>query len=120
MGKQITIEVEEYERLKRAADALEAIEDAADLEAIEQARAHPEDGMPGRYVGRLIDREAPLRVFRDWRGLTQQQLADAAGVSRVQIAEIEAGRKTGSVATLGRLAEALSTTIDELVPWPPE
>jgi transcriptional regulator with XRE-family HTH domain len=56
-----------------------------------------------------------LRVWRDVRGLTQMALAEASGVNRVQIADIEAGRKTGSVATIGKLAEALGIGIDDLV-----
>jgi mRNA interferase RelE/StbE len=36
-------------------------------------------------------------------------------VGRVTVAEIETGRKTGSVATLRRLAAALEVTVDDLV-----
>jgi mRNA interferase RelE/StbE len=35
--------------------------------------------------------------------------------NRVQIADIEAGRKSGSVATLHKLAEALAVTVDDLI-----
>jgi mRNA interferase RelE/StbE len=42
-------------------------------------------------------------------------LFTTSGVNRVQIADIEAGRKSGSVETILKLADALGVAIDELV-----
>lgn len=109
MNETVTIPVEEYNRL------LEAAEDLEDLRAIEHARAHPEEGVPHAFVVRLIDGENPVAVFRDWRGLGQSELARRSGVNRTQIADIEAGRKTGSAKTLKKLAEALGIALDDLV-----
>ena len=39
--------------------------------------------------------ESPMRILRRHRGLTQQQLADAAGMSRPYLTEMEKGRKSG-------------------------
>ena len=47
--------------------------------------------------------------------LNQDELAKISDVNRTTIGEIEIGRKQGSVATLGRLANALNVTIDDLV-----
>jgi mRNA interferase RelE/StbE len=108
MSKTITIPLEEYQRL------LEAAEDLEDLCAVADYHANPQEGVPHAFVVRLIDGENPVAVFRDWRGLSQSELARKSGVNRTQIADIEAGRKTGSVATLKKLAEALRVTIDDL------
>ncbi len=56
-----------------------------------------------------------MRVWRGYRGLTQSALAASSGVNRVQIANIEAGARTGSVETLKRLAGALGLAVDDLV-----
>ncbi|WP_048649190.1 helix-turn-helix transcriptional regulator [Nitratireductor soli] len=109
MGEMVTITREEYSKL------LEAAEDLADIEAYDRARRDPGAAIPADSVRRMVDGESPLRVFRDLRGLTQMQLAERASVNRVQIADIEAGRKTGSVQTLHKLAEALEISIDDLV-----
>ncbi len=113
MVEMVTIPLAEYERLKALAD------DAADLRAYDQALEDLESGrehlIPAAFADRLIDGEAPLRVYRDWRGLTQEQLAEKAGVNRVQIADIEAGRKSGSVATVAKLARALDVSVDALI-----
>ncbi|MPT48031.1 MAG: XRE family transcriptional regulator [Sphingobium sp.] len=90
-----------------------------DLRAYDRAKVALETGddelLPAEYVGRIIAGENPLRVWRDVRGMTQMALADASGVNRVQIANIESGIKAGSVATVKKLAEALNITVDELI-----
>ncbi len=109
MAGTVTITREEYDRLCEAADEL------ADIEAYDRAMADGGESIPAEYVKRIVEGESPLRVFRDLRGLTQEALAHSSGVNRVQIADIEAGRKTGSVQTLGKLASTLGVTIDDLV-----
>jgi mRNA interferase RelE/StbE len=42
-------------------------------------------------------------------------LFETSGVNRVQIADIEAGRKSGSVETIRKLADALGVAMDDLV-----
>ncbi|MFA7505273.1 MAG: helix-turn-helix transcriptional regulator [Burkholderiaceae bacterium] len=113
MNGMVKITRGEYDRLFAATEELE------ELRAYDRAMARHASGeeelIPAAFVDRLLAGETPLRVYRDLRGLTQQQLADAAGVNRVQIADIEAGRKAGSIGTVRKLAEALGLTIDDLV-----
>lgn len=109
MIEKVTIPRDEYEAL------LAAREDLEDLKAVQDHLANPGEAFPSEVVKRLIDGDSPLRVFRQWRGLSQSALAAASGVSRVQIIDIEAGRATGSVATLKKLAAALDLTVDDLV-----
>lgn len=113
MNDMVKISREEYDRL------LAAAEDLADIRAYDRATAALESGddelIPAGYAERLLSGESPLRVYRELRGMTQVQLAEAADVNRVQIANIEAGKGAGSVATVKRLADALGVVIDDLV-----
>lgn len=109
MNELVTIRKDEYERLKSAAEEL------ADIIAYDRAMADGGESVPAEFVKRMIDGESALRVYRELRAFTQVQLGERSGVNRVQIAEIEAGRKTGSIETIRRLAQALSVTIDDLV-----
>ncbi len=109
MNEMVTIPRAEYERLREAA------EDLADIQAYDRAMAAGEESFPSEIVDRLVNGESPLRVFRDFRGLTQSALATASGVNRVQIADIEAGRRSASVETFRKLAQALNLSIDDLV-----
>jgi len=58
---------------------------------------------------------AILRERRGRQGLSQQALADRAGLSRNFVAQIERGESSPTVATLARLAAALTTTVGELL-----
>ena len=66
---------------------------------------------------RLAAGEAPLRVWREHRGLTLRALAAAAGISPAMLSETETGKKEGSVRTLRSLAHALDVDLDDLVSW---
>lgn len=59
-----------------------------------------------------------LKEWRERRFLTQQQLADAAGVAPATIVRIEQGQVTPNFGTLRKLAAALGVTLDDLVPDP--
>ncbi|SEP77207.1 mRNA interferase RelE/StbE [Devosia sp. YR412] len=113
MNEMVTIPREEYDRL------VEAAEDLADIAAYHRVKADlaagREEMIPSEFADRIIDGESPLRVYREYRGLTQTALAAAAKVNRVQIADIEARRKSGSIETVRKLADALRVTIDDLV-----
>lgn len=114
MNETVTIPKAEYERLC----ALE--EEYADIRAaltVESRIARGEEELiPSDVVDRLLDGESPLRVWREFRNLTQADLARASDVNRVQIVEIEAGRGSGSVHTLHKLAVALGVTVDDIIP----
>lgn len=116
MNEMVTIPKDEYLRLK----ALE--EDLSDLQSISEVLKRLEVGeeelLPSFVVDQLLDGKAPLLVWREHRNLTQAELARRSKVNRVQIIDIEAGRKTGSVETLRKLAQELSIDIDDLVSTP--
>lgn len=58
--------------------------------------------------------ENQVRRHRQLAGMTQQQLADRAGVTRQTILSIEKGNYTPSVALALTLAEAFSVRVEEL------
>jgi transcriptional regulator with XRE-family HTH domain len=57
---------------------------------------------------------AGVRRLRESRGLTQAQLAEAAGMSTEEVSRLERGRREPRIGTLQRLAEAMSADIAEL------
>jgi DNA-binding XRE family transcriptional regulator len=113
MNDMVTITRAEYDRLRHAE------EDLSNLRAYDRAKAAlasgADESIPAEFAKRLIDGERPLRVYRDLRELTQTQLAKASGVNRVQIVDIEAGRKAGSIETVRKLADALGVAVDDLI-----
>ena len=99
-------------------------DDLADIQAALAVEARiargEEELIPASVVDRLIDGEPPLCVWREFRDQSQAALARVSGVNRVQIIDIEAGRSSGSVHTLRKLADALRIAVDDLIPASPE
>jgi DNA-binding XRE family transcriptional regulator len=94
-------------------------EDAADGDAVRRFRAAlaagEEELLPAELVDRLLSGENPLRVWREYRGLTIKALAEETGVAPSYLSQIETGKRAGTVESLARLADVLRTTIDDLV-----
>ncbi|MDB5491826.1 MAG: hypothetical protein JWO78_1675 [Micavibrio sp.] len=57
----------------------------------------------------------PVKIIRRFRGITQVELAAAAGLSRPYLTEIETGKKNGSIAALKTLAKALAVDVGILI-----
>ena len=58
---------------------------------------------------------ANLRRLRERRKLTQQDLAERSGVPRPTLAHLESGEANPTLSVLVRVAEALGTSIEELI-----
>ena len=111
--KMAVLPLADYERLVAAA------EDAADLRAYDEATAALASGaeelLPAAFANRIIEGESPVRVWREYRGLSLRALAQEAGISPGYLSEIEGGRKSGSIDALKALAGALGLAMDDLV-----
>ena len=57
-----------------------------------------------------------VRMLREARNLTQEQLAASAGIGRITLVRIEAGQRSPRYETLVRLANALAIEPSELIP----
>lgn len=105
------LEYPEYERLVAAA------EDSADLVALARLDADDsEEDLPDEMVARLLAGDNPIRVWREHREMTGQQLADAVDIQQSYISQIETGKREGTVDVLRRIAAALGITLDDLYP----
>lgn len=106
--------------MNRIAYSAAAEEDSADLRAGLSVRQRIEAGteelVPAAVADRLIDGASPLKLWREHRAVSPSALARASGLNRVQIADIESGRATGSARTLRALADALRVTVGDLLP----
>lgn len=108
----IQIPQHEYDRLMAAAELLD------DIKAYDAAKAAMEyddgDAIPHDFMKTLINTDSSLKAWREYRGLSQYQLAERASVNRVQIIDIEKGKSNGSIATMKKLADALNVALDDI------
>jgi len=56
-----------------------------------------------------------LRERREAAGISQEQLADRAGLHRTYVSLIERGKRTASIEVLRRVASALGVRMSELI-----
>ena len=96
---------------------LAAADDREDERAIAAARASPGVIAPAAIVRRLSNGEPPLRVWREFRTLSQTELAARGGIRQATVSRIERGERTGTAAVLARLASALEVDVEDLLPW---
>jgi len=97
---------------------MEDAEMLADVKAYDAVKARLENGedelVPLEITERRLRGEPALRTWREYRKLTQDQLAQKSKVSRALIAAIETNRKAGSVRTWKKLGAALGVSWEQL------
>jgi DNA-binding XRE family transcriptional regulator len=107
----VTMTAEEYEDLIDARDAEAAMRAVA---------AGTLQTLSGDDVDAYLAAPTPVAFWRKHRGLTQADLAGAIGVSQPYLAQLENGRREGSVSIYRRLARQLDLSVDELLPDEPD
>jgi DNA-binding XRE family transcriptional regulator len=106
-----------YAQLVEDADMLQAIRD---YDEAKLALADGEELVPAHIPYAIMDGENPIKVWREYRGLSQQDLAQAAGISASYLSQIETGKREGTTAVLQAIAHALNLTLDDVVYTPPQ
>lgn len=121
MNKPQIIETPQGEKLVVLSmqDYEEMLEDAADIAAYDKAKrrlAAGEDEMiPAEIVGRLLDGGNPVRVWREYRGLTIQALAGQSGLSKSYVSQIETGQRDGTAQSMLSIARSLGVDLEDLI-----
>jgi DNA-binding XRE family transcriptional regulator len=103
------VPLKEFEQLMQDAEMLE------DIRAYDTAKRRKEESFPAEVAKRLINGENPIRVFREYRGLTQEQVAKAAKIARPYLTEIETSKKAGAVSVLRAIAKSLKVELGDIV-----
>ncbi|PCJ97486.1 MAG: transcriptional regulator [Zetaproteobacteria bacterium] len=74
-----------------------------------------DSALPNEVLDELSAQQShPIRIIRKFREMTQADLAEASGISRPYLTEIETGKKDGSIRALKSLAEGLGVTIGDI------
>eukprot|EP00456_Euglypha_rotunda_P068270 TRINITY_DN5945_c0_g1_i3.p1 TRINITY_DN5945_c0_g1~~TRINITY_DN5945_c0_g1_i3.p1 ORF type:complete len:118 (+),score=43.40 TRINITY_DN5945_c0_g1_i3:332-685(+) len=84
--KAVVLPIEQYEALMSRAEDFSDIRDAA---AVGARIAAGEETFPADLVKRIVSGESRIKVYREYRGLSQRDLAEAAGVGVPAISKIE-------------------------------
>ena len=97
----------------------EAIEDAEDIKDIEENfKAIKDDGeitIPGEVTFAIIEGVNPIRVWREYKNLKINALAQEIGISSSYLSQIENKKRNPTVDTLKNIAKALNIEVDMLI-----
>jgi DNA-binding XRE family transcriptional regulator len=104
-----------YEDYLKLLEEAEMLEDIREYDAAKAALERGEEELiPADVVFAILDGENPIRVWREYRGLTQQQLANAAGISKPYLSQIETGKRIGTTDILSSIAKVLDVSLNEI------
>lgn len=71
--------------------------------------------IPSGIVDRILDGENKVRVWREYRGLSNRHLAEKVGISASYMSDIQNGKKEGGISTMKKIAAVLQVDLDDLV-----
>lgn len=97
---------------------LELLQDETDAGTVaefhESYSAGREFMIPAEIVNRELAGESAIKLWREYRGLTQQELSERAGISKAYLSQIESGKRQGRLDTLSALARSLEVPLEVL------
>jgi DNA-binding XRE family transcriptional regulator len=113
-GELVVLPRADYEKLRRAAS-----EEGSDVRAYDAAKrrlaAGEDELIPAEFAERLLEGDNPVRVWREYRGLSIKELAGKAGITAAYLSQIETGVREGKVSTMKAIADSLGLTVDDLI-----
>lgn len=102
---------------------LELVENAEmllDIQDYDRAKEALESGhdelIPAEVFNSILDGENAIKVWREFRSLSQTQLAEKAGISVPYLSQLETQKRKGSVDSLSAVAKALNISLELIVP----
>jgi len=116
-SKTVTISRGDFEALGRAAEDSDDLAAVAEHEA-EEARIGKEAArhnyLTVREVEALLNGESPVKVWRQKRGLSREELIEAAKMQELYLVQIEMGKRPGGLEILRRLSQILRVPVENL------
>ncbi len=111
--KYVVLSYEEYARM------IEILEDARDISEAKEIANRIAQGegeyYPSEVINAILDGKNKIRVFREYRGITQEALAKKINKSVAMIRKLENGSSDGSINTIKAISAALKIDVEMLI-----
>ena len=106
-----------YETYLQLVEKAEMLEDIQDYDIVKTALERGDDELiPAEVVNAILDGENGIKVWREFRGVSQTELADQAGISVPYLSQLETNKRKGSLAVLSAIARVLKVSLEIIVP----
>ena len=113
-GKVPAFAILPYEEYETLLQTLEDIEDIEDIEIIISAESDHAEKFPLELIEKIAAGESPIKAYREYRKLTQTDLAKKAKVSKQYISQLETKERSGSLKILKSIAKILAVDLDDI------
>jgi DNA-binding XRE family transcriptional regulator len=100
------VPVELYAELLEKAEMLDGIKAVDESPLVQNEKLMP---------SLLVAGKSKLRIWREYRGLTQTDIAKQVGVSQSTIALMESGKRAATLAMFKKIAKALNLDLDDFI-----
>jgi len=109
-----------YETYLQLVEQAEMLLDVQDYDVAKAALERGDDELiPSKVVYAILDGDNPIKVWREYRGLSQQDVAEKAGISVPYLSQLETNKRKGSLEVLSAIAKALEVSLENIVPSQP-
>ncbi len=106
-----------YETYLQLVEKAEMAQDVQDFDSAKAALEHgDEELIPSEVIYALLEGENPIKVWREYRGLSQQDIAEKAGISVPYLSQLETNKRKGSLGVLSAIAKVLKVSLESIVP----
>ena len=106
----VVLPYEEYKNI------IELLEDIEDIKAVQEADKDGSESFPLELMQKIATSKKPIKAFREYRNISQADLARTVGVSRQYINQLENSERTGSIKILKAIAQILMVDLDDIMP----
>ena len=104
----IVLPIKEYSQL------IAICEELLDIQEMQKYLDNPEETFPIEIVLALANNENPIKVYREYRNLSQVKLAKEVDVSKQYISQLETGQRAGTTKVLKKIASVLKVDLDDI------
>ena len=106
-----------YETYLELVEKAEILLDIQDYDSAKASLLRGDDELiPSEIVYAILDGDNAIKVWREFRQMSQQELAEKAGISIPYLSQLETNKRTGSIEVLSAIAKTLDVSIENIVP----
>lgn len=116
IGQEILEEIREI-KSKQTGKRNSPTNEEKDYDSAKAALARGKDELiPSEVVYAILDGENAIKVWREYRGLSQQETAEKAGISVPYLSQLETSKRKGSLDVLSAVAKTLNVSLETILP----
>lgn len=105
-----------YETYLELVEKAEMLQDVQDYDSAKASLERGDDQLiPSEVVYAILDGGNPIKVWREYRHMSQQEAAERAGISIPYLSQLETNKRKGTLNVLSAVAKALNISLENIV-----